>query len=249
MISKAQIKFINSLKTKKYRQKYHLFLSEGKKLAKELLNGPIEKDSIFATQNWVKSNAMDAQRYDDILNEVSEPELKKISSLSTPNEILVVAKIPQDSPDPSEINTSLSLALDNIQDPGNMGTIIRIADWFNIPYIFCSKDCVDMYNPKVVQATMGSIGRVKVYYRELSKLFIEYSSLPVYGATIHSTSIYDCDRSGEGFILMGSESLGINEQLNEFISTQISIPKYGAAESLNVAMAAAIICAEFRKGN
>ena len=166
MLSKSTIKYINSLKQKKFRQRYCKFTAEGDKIVNEILeNSNINIERVFAVSNWIEQNPKLAQIHG--VEEVTFNELKKISSLQTPNQILAVLDTLNHKTNPKIVNESLSLVLDNIQDPGNLGTIIRIADWFGIPYVFCSKGCVDVYNSKVVQSSMGSFLRTKVIYTEI----------------------------------------------------------------------------------
>ncbi|MFH1319435.1 MAG: RNA methyltransferase [Bacteroidota bacterium] len=268
MLSKNQISFINSLKLKKYRDKHGLFIAEGEKIVIELFSSSFKIHSIYAIKNWIKkisdipelfgtnkNLALPAQGGPALggnfeLFEVTEKELKRISSQTTPNEVLCTVKIPAYKLELREIMCSLNLVLDNIQDPGNLGTIIRIADWFGIKNIICSKDCADAYNPKVVQATMGSVARVKVHYIELKDFLLNVSkktNLPVYASILDGESIYELQLSNKGLIIMGNESIGISEKILHFITDKISIPSFGGAESLNVAVATAIVCSEFRR--
>lgn len=173
MLSKNQIKLINSLKLKKYRKIRRLFLAEGVKLVNELLASHIKVKTIFATFQWISNNMHLSNKFKDIIYKIDEDELKRISSLTSPNQILAIFEMPQYEIDYKFISSHLSLALDNIKDPGNLGTIIRIADWFGIENIFCSPETVDLYNPKVIQATMGSISRVKVHYIDLVDLILK----------------------------------------------------------------------------
>jgi len=238
MISNNQKKYVNSLKQKKYRQQHQSFVVEGTKMIEELINSDFEIELLFATPNW-KSN------YKSVIL-VSDKELASISSLKTPNEVLAVVK--QKKAAHPEYSNTLTLALDNVQDPGNLGTIIRTADWFGISSIICSNTCVDIYNPKVIQATMGSFFRINVIYSDLSAFFSDNSDLNVYGALLNGKSIYKETLNPVGsIILMGNESKGISEEILPYVTNKISIPRIGKAESLNVATATAIICAEFKK--
>lgn len=252
MISNSLIKFINSLKTNKYRNVHQKFIAEGPKIVSELLNSSFIVDKILATKDW-----MDSQKDPDLKNinviEISEKELKKISALKTPNKVLAIVNIPDRKKIPSNIFSDLILMLDEIKDPGNMGTIVRTADWFGIPYIICSDNCVDIYNPKVVQATMGSISRVKVYYTDLYKYLQNIpSETKVFATMLDGKNIYRAELDEKGIILIGNESRGISKNLESFITDKISIPsftssKFETAESLNASVATAIVCAEFRK--
>jgi TrmH family RNA methyltransferase len=249
MLSKNQIKFINSLKQKKYRDEEGLFIAEGVKIVSELLNSSIKIKEIYAVKKYIEnlSTKGHAQLY-----EVSEIELKKISSLTTPNQVIAIAEISKYDLQNEDISSKLSIALDDIQDPGNLGTIIRIADWFGIENIICSGNSVDVYNPKVVQATMGSIARVKVHHTSLNDFLAIFSrDFKIYGTILSGENIYHQKLSNKGIILLGNESKGISEKLLSYVTDKVSIPSFGKkpknADSLNVAIAAAVICSEFRK--
>ena len=244
-LSKNQIKFICSLHQKKHRTENGLFIAEGEKVVKELLLSSLKIESIYATKNFADQN----QEFNTTI--ITEDELTKISALTTPNEVLAIAQIPHYKIDRKEIADSLSLVLDEIQDPGNLGTIIRIADWFGIKNIICSENSVDPFNPKVVQATMGSIFRVKIHHTDL-KLFLETeNSLEIYGAVLNGENIYEEKLTGKGLIILGNESKGISKELLPFITHKIKIPSHdhSKAESLNIASATAIICYEFRRNH
>lgn len=250
MISKNHIKFIHSLQSKKQREKHNLFVGEGVKIATEFLNSDIKIRSIIATKDLLRQISYHGEA--EII-EISETELKKISGLATPNKALIVAEIPEHDIKKEDFSSRLSVVLDNIQDPGNLGTIIRIADWFGIKNIVCSENSADAFNPKVVQATMGSIARVKVHYTDLGEL-LKNSKLKtrVYGAVLEGKNIYKESLDRNGLIVLGNESRGISAKLLPYISDKIAIPSFSAdkshAESLNVAIAAAIICSEFKRG-
>ena len=273
MLSKKQIKFISSLKLKKFREKHNLFIAEGVKIVEDFcrLRRPVsdKKSSIMVKQVFAIKELIQrisncapppaTGRSEDIeIIEVSEAELKKISAFTTPNRILCIAEIPDYSLDLELLKSQLTLVLDNVNDPGNLGTIIRIADWFGIQNIVCSENCVDVYNPKVVQATMGSIARVKVHYHNLVKFLKEVNingtGFPVYGTVLNGKNIYQKKLCKNGLIILGNESEGISDELNSFITDKISIPSFsslpvrqGEAESLNVAVATAIVCSEFKR--
>jgi RNA methyltransferase, TrmH family len=241
MVSKNQIKLISGLHSKKNRLLSRLFFAEGVKVIQELLASNFELDHLYTTQN----------DFDDVLvskkTQIHENDLKKISALATPNTCLAVFKIPNENP----INQSgLVLALDDIRDPGNLGTILRLCDWFGIEQLLCSKETVDIYNPKVVQATMGSITRVNVNYVDLES-FIAQTKLPVFGTFIDGKNIYKIKLPQEGIIIMGNEANGINQNLEKLIQNRLTIPRFGKlqkTESLNVATATAIILSEFCRG-
>ncbi|TNJ44658.1 RNA methyltransferase [Tamlana fucoidanivorans] len=238
MLSKSQIKLITQIKQKKYRQQYGLFVVEGVKGIVELLGSSIEMDTLYT----VESFNIDAK------NEVviSQSDLKRISALKNPNKALGVFKIPK----PREIKKEgLIVALDDVRDPGNLGTIIRLCDWFGIEELICSHETVDCYNPKVVQATMGSIARVNISYVDLPK-FLYGVDMPVFGAFMDGENIYNKMVPKNGVLVMGNEANGISSDVEELITEKISIPRFGklkATESLNVATAAAILLSEFRR--
>ena len=244
MISKNQIKLIRSLELKKNRRRENLFVAEGPKVVGDLLQAGYVPHSIFST-----TVRPDAQL-------ITDEELRRISFLQHPQEVLALFQIPQSSDflhQPSSIThqpPSLALALDGVQDPGNVGTIIRIADWFGIDSIYCSPDTADVYNPKVVQATMGSIAHVHIIYCDLLELFA-HCQCPVYGTLLDGKNIYEQPLSAAGIIVMGNEGNGISAAVREKITHRLLIPNYhqgsDTAESLNVAIATAITCAEFKR--
>jgi TrmH family RNA methyltransferase len=242
MISKAQIKLIKSLQQKKNREQMHLFIAEGKKIVEELLQSTtIEVVHVYASGNYFGNRPF---------TQVTEEEMKKISALTTPPNIMAICRIPQENAILPDLQKELALVLDDIRDPGNLGSIIRIADWFGIKHIFCTPECVDVYNPKVVQASMGSIARVQLDYKNLRSILSECAEKqsPVYGAKLDGTSILKEKLSTHGLLIIGNESNGISPELTKYITNAIKIPSYqGGAESLNAAMATAILCAEFRR--
>lgn len=254
MLSKNQISFINSLKQKKYREEHQLFIAEGAKIVPELLDSDIEVKQIYAISEFFRNNkiASDIERF-----EIKENELERISALTKANEVLAVCRIPDYMLETDSLKEKLTLVLDDIKDPGNLGTIIRIADWFGIENIICSSETADAFNPKVVQATMGSIARIKIHYTNLPEFLKVQSSrfkVPVYGALLEGKNIYNEKLSAHGLIVIGNESRGISEEVQKLITDKISIPSFshfksaaGEAESLNAAIAAAIICSEFRR--
>ena len=244
MISKSQIKFIRQLELKKYRKREGLFVAEGPKVVGDLLRH-YQPAAIYATDEWIKIWG------DSQLTPVSPDELRRISFLQHPQQVL--ALFPIDIPLTAHHSplTSLSLALDGVQDPGNLGTIIRIADWFGIDTIYCSDDTADAYNPKTVQATMGSIARVHIIYCDLAKLFETLpEDYPVYGTLLDGEDIYQQPLTKEGIIVMGNEGNGISEAIRQKVNHKLLIPCFrqgDTAESLNVAIATAITCSEFRR--
>ena len=255
MLSKNKIKFINSLKKKKHRNETGLFIAEGVKLVNEILASGFRVPLLCATPEWTETTAYKSQANIKELITITQEELRRISGQSNPNQVLAVVEQPSQEIDEEKMLNELSLVLDNINDPGNLGTIIRIADWFGINNLICSRDTVDVYNPKVVQSTMGSICRVTIQYRALHEFLPKYSKtgdVIIYGSSLEGKSIFDAPLSNKGIVVMGNESHGISEELLPYINTQLYIPNFSKisgnrAESLNVSVAAGIICAEFRK--
>ncbi len=244
-LTKNKIKLINSLKSKKYRHKENLFICEGEKILKTLINSKFEIVEIFAVQEFIDNNN---DLFDFTI--VSDIELKKISELSTPQKVLALVKIPKKNIEKVDFDNKLTLVLDKIQDPGNLGTIIRIADWFGIQNIICSTDTVDVYNPKVVMSTMGSIFSVNIFYANLLNFFATHNKSDIYGTFMDGKNIYKTTFPSTGFIVMGNEANGISADIEKFITQRLAIPSFNkskAAESLNVAIATAIICSEFMK--
>lgn len=247
MLSKSAIKYINSLKLKKFRQRYRKFTAEGDKIVKEILQDKdIQPEYIYCTSDWQENNLPLIQRHNLHPIVVSDHELKKISNLKTPNQVFAVLSQLEHQLEPNDFENNLTLVLQTIQDPGNLGTILRIADWFGIPQIICSKDCVDIYNHKVVQSSMGAFLRVNVLYEDLESLFNEYPKVPKYGALLGGQNLFQSKLSQNGFIVIGNESKGIAPNIQKHLTRQIEIPSNGGAESLNAAVATGIICAAFR---
>lgn len=236
MVSKNQIKRIISLQQKKYRKESGLFFVEGKKVIQELLDSKFVLEELFVTEPLFEHIPQQTL--------ISESDLKKISALTNPNNCLAVFRMPE----PKKINEGgIILALDKIRDPGNLGTIIRLCDWFGITDLVCSEDTVDLYNPKVLQATMGSITRVNVSYVDLNE-FLSQTKLPIFGTFMNETNIYKTQLPQDGIIVMGNEANGISPEIEELITDKITIPRFGnPTESLNVATATAIILSEFRR--
>jgi len=238
ILSNNHQKLITSLSQKKYRQKHQLFIAEGVKVVRELLESSFELEIIFSTESEFSSL--------DCFIEVSDQELKKISSLKTPNKVLALFKIPLQK----KINSSgLIVVLDTINDPGNLGTIIRLCDWFGVEQLVCSQDTVDCYNSKVVQATMGSLARVSISYLNLSE-YLQTVSIPIFIADMDGVNIHKSKLPASAILVMGNEANGVSDRLKQLISNKISIPRYGNSnqvESLNVATATAILLNEFRR--
>jgi RNA methyltransferase, TrmH family len=240
MTSKNRIKFVQSLHSKKFRYKNQLFIVEGVKIINELLISSFEIESIYAKKNWAIKNISKVGKYVDYgFHEIEEQTLRQISTQVTPNEVLALVKMPEKKAFIPE--EKLILMLDGIQDPGNLGTIIRTADWYGIKQILCSKDCTDLYNPKCIQATMGSIFRVSVYYEDLCALIKQYPEYQSYGAFTEGEDIRQITCTFPMFLIVGNEGSGINKELKNNIQFRISIARKGQAESLNAAIASAII--------
>lgn len=238
MVSKSQIKLITSLQQKKYRDKTGFFVAEGPKVINEFINAGLKLYALYSTETF-------KNQFDNFYN-VSETELQKISFLKKANTSLAIFEIPNKE---SIKNEGLIVMLDAIRDPGNLGTIIRLCDWFGVTQLICSKDTADCYNPKVVQATMGSIARVHVIYTELSK-FINDSNLPVYGGVMDGSSIYSENLPKDAIIVLGNEGNGISEEIKALLTHRITIPQFGKTketESLNVATATAVLLSEFKR--
>ncbi|TDD99214.1 TrmH family RNA methyltransferase [Flavobacterium cellulosilyticum] len=241
MLSKNQIKLITSLQQKKFRFANQLFFAEGIKVIQELLESNFELVQLYT----VLDDFGDVSKEKRLI--ILESELKKISALATSNTCLAIFKIPTEK---KIVESGLILALDSIRDPGNLGTILRLCDWFGIDQLICSKDAVDIYNPKVVQATMGSIARVNVNYIDLES-FVSQTKLTVFGTFMDGKNIYKSVLPQEGIIIMGNEANGISPNLEKLINNKLTIPRFGSiqkTESLNVATATAIILSEFRRG-
>lgn len=249
MISKNQIKYIHSLETKKGRNKENAFVAEGPKVVADLM-AFMQPQMIVATEEWYRANPTVSNGNGCFV--VTEDELRKVSFLQHPQQVLAVFPI-KDKQKEAVVEKKLYLALDGVQDPGNLGTIIRIADWFGITRIFCSRDTADVYNPKVIQATMGSVARVDVVYVDLAELFGSLpDGYPVYGTFLDGEDIYKKPLTSHGIIVMGNEGKGISPAIGELVNNRLLIPNFpkgrDTADSLNVAIATAITCSEFRRG-
>ena len=242
MVSKNQIKLIKSLTQKKYRKEHQLFIAEGAKVIEELLQSNFELEFIYTT----KSMFYDVSEAKKAI--VLDSDLAKITALATANDCLAIFKIPETK---KIQNSGLIIALDDIRDPGNLGTIIRLCDWFGISQIVCSQQTVDVYNPKVVQATMGSMARVNITYVDL-ELYLAESENVIFGTFMDGENIYKKQLPASGIIVLGNEANGISKTVEAQITQKIAIPRFGnlqLTESLNVATAAAIILSEFRSRN
>lgn len=241
MLSKKIVKYIQSLSHKKLRDEEGAFIAEGPKVVAEFL---VSQNFICkiacAEKEWLFANkdSLDIPQSD--IYEIDENSLKKVSLLKTPNRVIAVFRKKKSNTQP-QLDNKITLVLDGIRDPGNMGTIIRIADWFAIENIICSEDSVDCYNPKVVQSTMGSLARVNILYTDLKSFFSSHKNISIYAATLSGKNVSEFNKISKGFILIGNESEGISEELLAVSKNQITIPRYGNAESLNAAVATGII--------
>lgn len=240
MVSKNQIKLITSLQLKKYRNEHKLFIAEGVKVIQELLASNFVLEHLFVTEAIFGEVSISKKTM------VNEQDMKRITALSSPSPCLALFKIPAE---PKIDTKGLIVALDDIRDPGNLGTIIRLCDWFGVTQLLCSVETVDVYNPKVIQSTMGSIARVKVNYVDLGK-FISESQLPIFGTFMDGKNVYQETLPKEGILILGNEANGISSSLEKSIKNRIAIPRFGdiqQTESLNVATATAIFLSEFRR--
>ena len=244
MITKAEIQIVRALADKRNRDELGLFVAEGEKLIEELRNSKLRVRRIYALEGVFQGKDVEV---------VTPKEMERLSMLKSANNSLAVVEQPRYTFDPAILNSNLVLALDDVQNPGNLGTIIRLADWFGISDIVCSPSSADCFNPKVVQATMGAILRVRVHYLDLPSLLhsAKAQGVPVYGTFLDGRNIYDCDLQQRGLIVMGNEGRGISAECASAITDKLFIPPYPAdcsgSESLNVAIATAVTCAEFRR--
>ncbi len=239
-LSKGQLKKINQLRQKKYRISEQLFVAEGIKTVDEFLSSNFILEHLYCTSS---------ENYTEIQNKtiISETDLKKISTLKSPNQVLAIFKIPKVKP---FVNKGLVVGLDAVNDPGNMGTIIRLCDWFGIEQLICSSNTVDCYNPKVVQSTMGSLSRVSIHYVDNFPQFLQQIELPIFATAMDGTSVYTTSLPKDAILIMGNEANGISKEVMDLATSTVSIPRFGnlqATESLNVATATAILLSEFRR--
>ena len=246
MISKNKIKYLRSLKLKKFRQKYNNFTVEGDKIVLELLqSSKVEIETIIATENWQQQYFNQTLGKSSLIETAKEVDIKKFSNFSTPSSVFVVAKKIETEWKDDVIKNNFSLYLDGIQDPGNFGTILRIADWFGIPYVFCSPQCADLYHPKVIQSSMGAFLRLNVACTPFDTLFEPYRDMPFYGTVLDGKDIFSTDKYQNGCIVIGNEGQGISPDILKKLTHRVLIPKgqNGGAESLNAAVATGIVCA------
>jgi TrmH family RNA methyltransferase len=234
MLSRNEFKYIQSLFDKKNRQEEGLFIAEGPKLIEELLKSNYTLKKMYATDNWIVENL----DYTNNLTIVNEAELSRMTGLQNANKVFAIVHQPENVL--QNLDNQFSIVLDGIQDPGNFGTIIRIADWYGIKNILCSEDCVELYNPKVIQSTMGSFVRVHCWYGNITTVLQE-SSIPVYGALLNGKNVQLQNKVKEGFLVIGNEGKGISNEILPYINHAITIPRIGGAESLNAAVATGII--------
>lgn len=245
MLSKNQIKFIQSLQQKKHRNESGCFIAEGNKLVADLVPA-FECEWLIATEEWLAAHT---HLKANLTLPATKEELAKAGGLTTPQDAIAVLKKAEYAFSTADLKGKLTLAADRIQDPGNLGTIIRLADWFGIEQIICSPDTVDLYNPKTIQSTMGALARVKVHYLPLADVITQ--DMPVYGTFLDGDDMYKTELSDEGIIIMGNEGNGISPEVEALVSRKLYIPNFPegreTTESLNVAIATSIICAEFRR--
>lgn len=247
-LTNSQIKFISSLSQKKYRDRKGCFVAEGTKCVQDTW-GYFNCRMLVATREWAEQYGN--KEYLANLFFANKQQMQRMSQFSTASEVIAVYDIPEYAIDDAEILNSLNIVLDNVQDPGNLGTIIRLADWFGIKNIFCSRTTVDVFNHKVVQATMGAISRVHVHYCDIDDLLSKYNENPIYGTFLDGDNIYESNISNKGFIIFGNEGMGISDSVAKLVTHRLLIPSYPnnavTSESLNVGMAVAITVSEFRR--
>jgi TrmH family RNA methyltransferase len=253
MLTKSRIKHISSLKVKKYRELHGEFIAEGSKLVSELLNSNYTATALYALKEWLSENKLPTDFKAEVI-EVTEAEMARITSLSTPSPCLLTLQTRNTPFDIAIAERELVLMLDDIQDPGNLGTIIRTADWFGFNHIVCSLNTVDLYNPKTIQSTMGSVTRVNVSYQQLDEILDKLDKkVSIYGSLLDGENILNKKLNTNGIIVIGNESKGISEKIRCYINEKIFIPGYqphqtlDRPESLNASIANAIICYEFRR--
>jgi len=251
-LSKNKLKYLRSLKLKKFRQKYNNFIVEGDKIVSELLQSEsLEIEGIYARQEWIDSNSHLLYTYTSITHVASEPDLKTITLFNTPSQVYVVLKRPSPTFPNNFLTNSFALFLDDIQDPGNLGTILRIADWFGISTVICSEQCVDIYNHKVIQASMGAFLRVQVVHSSFEKIYEQYPNVPYYGTVLAGNNLYEEKFLQKGIVVIGNEGRGVSPSILDKLTHRLFIPKgkNGGAESLNAAVATGIVCSVLSQHN
>jgi RNA methyltransferase, TrmH family len=252
MIGKNTIKLIKSLSDKKNRLKENLFVVEGDKIISEVLGSTIEINRLFCTRGFLEKQSFNSSQL-SFITEVSQDEINKASLLKNPQNCIAICRLPSPAKLPEEMTDRLTLFLDDVQDPGNMGTIIRICDWFGINRIFCSPGCADLFNPKVIQASMGSFCRVEVISSEFLNVasLAKSNNIKICGAFLDGENIYNADLCQKTLLVMGNEGNGINRKIADNVDWKVSIPRFSdkseGAESLNVSVATAVLCAEFQR--
>lgn len=253
MLSKHITNVIQNLEKKKYRDKYNLFKVEGEKLVDELLASGLETDTLVATEEWRAAHGEALGGRDILL--ATRDEIARVSNFQSPPEVLALARIPEPLPLPADLRDRLSLLLNGIQDPGNMGTILRLCDWFGVRDVFCDADCAGLYNPKTVQASMGAVFRVHARTADLPALIADNAGpgFPCYGTFLRGDDLYRAALSPRGFIVMGNEGKGVSPDIERLVTHRLTIPSFAAgarsSESLNVGVAAGIILSEFKRSN
>lgn len=251
MLSKQITKIIQNLEKKKFREKYNLFKIEGEKLVAELLRSPLAVHAIIAYPEWIQANGHLLGK-NQVL-ETDEKGMKAISNFQSLPHVMALAEIPNHPYHPDEVAGTLSLVLNGIQDPGNLGTILRIADWFGVSHLLCDRDCASIYNPKCVQASMGAIFRVHAYYLDLPETIrqLKTKGMPVFGTFLDGENIYTSPLPSQGLIIMGNEGKGIAEDIGKLADFRLTIPNFTptgvSSESLNVGVATGIILSEFKR--
>lgn len=253
MLSKSRIKHISSLKIKKYRELHGEFIAEGSKLVTELLNSNYKTTALYALKEWLIENKL-PEGFNAEVFEITDSEMGRVTSLSTPSPCLLTLQTQNNPFDPAIAERELVLMLDEIKDPGNLGTIIRTADWFGFKHVICSPNTVDLYNPKTIQSTMGSVARVNVSYQNLTEILDKLKGkVSIYGSLLDGENILNKQLGTTGIIVIGNESNGISDKIRSYINEKIFIPGYQLSpdkespESLNASIANAIICYEFRR--
>jgi len=248
ILSKQVTKIVQNLEKKKFREKYNLFKTEGEKLVEELLRSRLSVETLIALPQWFGQHPVNPEN--TTLYEASEADMQRLSNFQSPPAVIALARIPAYDPDDNDLHDNLTLALNGIQDPGNMGTILRIADWFGIRQVFCDDDCANIYNPKCVQASMGAIFRVRTFYTDLPRMLqtAGNAGLPIFGTFLDGENLYTTPLPSRGIIVMGNEGKGIAAGIRELTTCRLTIPGFGGgSESLNVGVATGIVLSEFKR--